>query len=128
MKTFTWLAAAAYLAVASTASAHTHLKEAVPANGSTIAEPPANIVLTFTGAARITALTIQKDDGSAEQKVSALPETAAARISVPAPKLAPGKYTVNWRVVGADNHVMSGKLSFTIAASTAAKAPPASGT
>lgn len=116
MKSLRYLAAAAVLAFASTAFAHTHLKEAVPANGSTVSQAPEMLVLSFSGAARLTALTITKEDGSDEKKISPLPEAPAARISVPAPKLAPGKYVVNWRVMGADNHPMSGKFTFTVTA------------
>jgi methionine-rich copper-binding protein CopC len=115
MKTSKWLAGAVLVGVAALAQAHTHLKDAVPAAGSTVKASPDHITLTFSEPARLTALTIQKEGGE-EQKIAALPADAAAKVSVPAPKLAPGKYTVNWRVVSGDNHIMSGKLHFTIAA------------
>jgi methionine-rich copper-binding protein CopC len=35
---------------------------------------------------------------------------------VPAPQLAPGAYTIRWRALGADNHVMSGTIRFTLSA------------
>lgn len=115
MKVLEGLALAALLAIGPAAFAHTHLKEAVPAEGSTVTASPQNIVLQFTGAARVTSLTIQSEGGK-EEKLAPLPEIPAARISVPVPKLSPGKYTVSWRVMGADNHVMSGKVHFTVAA------------
>ncbi|HEU4625041.1 MAG TPA: copper resistance CopC family protein [Steroidobacteraceae bacterium] len=96
------------------AQAHTHLKSATPADGSTVQTAPERITLTFSEPARVTALTIQKD-GEPEQKLAPLPSESAAEVSVPAPKLAPGKYTVSWRVVSADSHIMSGKLHFTVA-------------
>ena len=114
-----WLAAATAVALASVAQAHTHLKQATPAEGSTVTGSPEHIMLTFSEAARLTALTIQKDGGE-EQKLAPLPTAASDHVMVPAPKLAPGKYTVNYRVVSADNHVMSGKLHFTVADSKAA--------
>jgi methionine-rich copper-binding protein CopC len=119
------LVTAALLAGSSLAEAHTHLKEAQPAEGSVVATAPANIVLKFSEAARVMALTVQKE-GAAEQKLAPLPTAPAEQVSVPAPKLAPGKYVVNWRVVSGDNHVMSGKLHFTIdpaATPSAGKAP-----
>ena len=118
-----WFTAAVLAFTAMAAQAHTHLKEAVPANGSTVKVAPEQIMLTFSAPARVTALTIQKE-GEKEQKLAPLPTEAAAHVMVPAPKLTPGKYVVNWRVVGADNHVMSGKLQFTVdpaATPTAAK-------
>jgi methionine-rich copper-binding protein CopC len=109
------------VAAMASAQAHTHLKAATPAEGSTVKAAPENIVLTFSEAARLTALTLQKDGDTEEKKLSPLPTEAAANVTVPVPKLSPGKYTVNWRVVSGDNHIMSGKLHFTVAAQTAAQ-------
>jgi methionine-rich copper-binding protein CopC len=125
MKTFTAFFAATLLAASALAQAHTHLKEAQPAEGSVLNTPPANIVLKFSEAARLTALTLQKD-GGAEEKLAPLPTAAAAEASVPAGKLAPGKYVVSYRVVSDDNHIMSGKIHFTIdpsATPSAGKSP-----
>jgi methionine-rich copper-binding protein CopC len=102
------------LAVPSAALAHTHLESSVPANGSVLKTPPQAIVLTFAEAARLTALSLQKDNEPA-QKLSPLPSAAARELSVPVPRLTPGKYVVSWRVLSDDGHVMPGKLSFTIA-------------
>jgi methionine-rich copper-binding protein CopC len=116
----TWLAAAAF---AGSAMAHTHLKSASPADGATVANSPAEFVLTFGEAARLTALSIQKD-GGAEQKVAPLPTTATAQFKVPAPKLDNGHYTLNWRILGDDGHVMSGKVGFTVGGTPTAGAAP----
>jgi methionine-rich copper-binding protein CopC len=123
MKKSTWLAAAALALTTAVVQAHTHLKSSVPAEGSTVNAAPANIVLNFSAAARVTALTIQKE-GAAEQKLAPLPTTASTEITVPSPDLEPGKYVVSYRVMGSDNHVMSGKVQFTVdpkAAPSAAK-------
>jgi methionine-rich copper-binding protein CopC len=122
MKTSIALAAIAALAFAAAAQAHTHLKSSSPAEGSSITASPANIVLKFSEAARVTALSVQKDGGP-EQKLAPLPAKAAAEVSVPAPSLVAGKYVVNYRVVSDDGHVMSGTLHFTIDPS----APPSAG-
>jgi copper transport protein len=113
VKAFIAAAAVALLASSTLAGAHAHLKESQPAEGSVIDAAPASIVLKFSESAQLTALTVQKE-GAAEQKIAPLPAASSAQLSVPAPKLAPGKYTVSWRVVSADNHVMAGKLHFTI--------------
>ena len=125
MKTLAVFATAVLVAFAAVAEAHTHLKTSVPAEGSVVTLSPTNIVLTFSEAARITALTVQKD-GDAEWKLSPLPTTFAEQVAIPSPKLAPGKYIVSWRVVSDDGHVMAGKLHFTLdpaATPTAGKAP-----
>jgi methionine-rich copper-binding protein CopC len=113
MKKSIWLSGMVVLILSTAANAHTRLKASVPAEGSVVNAAPTSIVLTFSGAARVTALTIQKE-GGAEQKLEPLPTAAAKEITVPVPKLAPGKYVVNWRVAGEDSHLMSGKLQFTV--------------
>jgi methionine-rich copper-binding protein CopC len=116
------LIGAALISFAGAACAHAHLKDAVPAEGSTVKASPDHIVLTFSEAAKLTALTIQKD-GEAEQKLAPLPKEESAQLSVVVPKLSPGKYVVNWRVVSDDTHIMSGKLHFTVADPAASSTP-----
>lgn len=109
-----WLVAMA--AVPFLAHAHTHLQSAAPADGSTIAGSPSAISLKFSEPTRVTVLMLQKGNESPEQKLGPLPATAQKELSVNAPKLDPGAYTVKWRAVGEDNHVMSGVLRFTVSA------------
>jgi methionine-rich copper-binding protein CopC len=98
-----------------TAGAHAHLQKSSPADNSVITASPANLVLNFSEAARLTALSIQKG-GESPQKLKPLPTTAAQQISVPLPPLTPGAYSVTWHVLSDDGHVMSGTLHFTLAA------------
>ena len=107
-----WLMGIGLAALAPVAMAHAHLKEAMPAEGSTV-KAPESIMLTFSEPAKLTAISIQKE-GDKEQKLALPSADAAAHVMVPAPKLAPGKYTVNYRVVSDDGHVMSGALHFTV--------------
>jgi hypothetical protein len=104
------------LAVAFTgiAQAHTHLEMAMPADNAVLADPPANLMLHFSAATRLTALSLQKEGEKEAKPVASLPKEASKAITVPLEPLSPGKYTVNWRVVGSDNHVMSGALKFTV--------------
>jgi methionine-rich copper-binding protein CopC len=105
-----------------TAGAHAHLQKSSPADNSVIATSPSTLVLNFSEAARLTALSIQKG-GESPQKLTPLPAAAAQQISVPLPPLTPGAYSVSWRVVSDDGHVMSGALHFTLAADHAADHP-----
>lgn len=98
------------------AHAHAHLKMSEPAEGATIKQTPVAVLLTFSEPARITAASLHKDQGP-KFVLKPPPAVAAAQISVAVPQLAPGRYTLNWRVVSADNHVMAGALHFTVAAS-----------
>jgi copper resistance protein C len=105
-----------------TAGAHAHLQQSSPADNGVITASPSNLVLNFSESARLTALSIQKGSESA-QNLKPLPTTAAQRISVPLPRLAPGAYSVKWRVLSDDGHVMSGALHFTLAADPATDHP-----
>src|SRR6516225_903676 len=55
-----WLAASILCLLAATAHAHAHLTDSDPREGSA-GKAPAQIVLTFSEAARLTALTLQKE-------------------------------------------------------------------
>jgi methionine-rich copper-binding protein CopC len=112
-----WFTGSALFLLVATAHAHAHLTAAVPAEGSA-GKAPEHVVLTFSEAARITAMTLQREAEEA-RKLSPLPTEMAARITVPLPKLLPGKYTLSWRVVGDDGHVVPGALHFTVLESPA---------
>jgi len=95
------------------AFAHAHLKDSSPADGSRLAAAPAALVLHFSEAARLTALTLEKPDGASEKLPR--PPAAQLRINVPLPSLAPGAYVVHFRALTADGHVAPGEIRFTVA-------------
>lgn len=119
MKILSLLCGIALITFAVTAEAHAHLQKSSPADNSVITTSPSALVLNFSEAARLTALSIQKGN-EPEQKLTPLPTTAAAQISVPLPQLTPGVYMISWHVLSDDGHVMSGALHFTLAAEHAA--------
>ena len=96
------------------AYAHAHLLEATPADGSVLKEAPASFALKFNEAATLTSLTLQKESQAA-QKIATLPSKPSAQFSIPAPKLDAGNYTLSYRVLSDDNHVMSGTIKFKVA-------------
>jgi methionine-rich copper-binding protein CopC len=94
------------------ALAHAHLTDSSPADGSQLLSGPAALVLNFSEAVQLTALSLQRN-GATAQKL-APPEQAAARISVPLPKLTAGAYVVRFRTLGSDGHVVPGQIRFSI--------------
>jgi methionine-rich copper-binding protein CopC len=103
------------------ALAHAHLERSEPTNDSTVITVPDHFTLMFSEAAHLTALTLQKDGDAAPQKIVGLPKGASEHFSIPAPKLTAGVYTLKFRNVAADdNHVTSGTIRFTVAASAKA--------
>ena len=95
------------------AAAHAHLLEATPANDSVLAQAPASFMLLFNEPARLTALSLQKDDAP-PRKMGGLQGAPGARWLIPAPPLAPGNYTLSYRVLSEDGHIMSGSIKFRI--------------
>jgi methionine-rich copper-binding protein CopC len=113
MRMSSLLSGVAMIAFAVTAYAHAHLLKSNPADNSVITTSPPNLVLNFSEAAQLAALSIQKGTG-AQQKLTPPHTDATAQISVPLPPLTPGVYTLTWRVLSADGHVVSGALRFTL--------------
>ena len=95
------------------AEAHAHLVQAIPANDSVLTQTPPTFALQFNEPARLTALSIHKDNEPAH-KLSGLASVASARWVIPAPPLAPGSYTLNYRVLSDDSHITSGSIKFQI--------------
>jgi methionine-rich copper-binding protein CopC len=113
MRIARWLSSFSLVAYAAVAVAHVHLEQSVPAEGAVVATGPTQIVLTFSEAARVTALWL-KQDAKARQKLGPVPTEAAKTLTVPTPGLKPGSYVVTWTAVSPDSHVMSGQLHFKI--------------
>jgi methionine-rich copper-binding protein CopC len=103
---------------ASVALAHAHLKKAAPADGAVVSAAPANVVLSFSEPAHLTACWIQKADGP-KQKITGLRTAASPDITVPLPQLGPGTYVLSWNVVGDDTHIVPGQIHFTVSGTPA---------
>jgi methionine-rich copper-binding protein CopC len=98
------------------AMAHAHLAEATPADGSALTAPPTQFLLKFSEAAHLTALSLLREGDAKAQKLGPLPTAASTSFSIAAPKLSAGTFTLNYRVVAADdNHVSSGFIKFQLA-------------
>ena len=115
MKSYLSLVVLLLFAVVGVANAHARLDLSQPAANSTISVLPKNIMLKFNEAVQITALTMQMGEGM-QQKIGPLPKTTAKEITLPMPNVKAGTYIIQWRAVGDDTHVVSGKVTFTVVA------------
>ncbi len=95
------------------ALAHAHLERSTPADGSTLSAVPPALEMRFSEPARLTALWIQRGQ-EPRQALKSLPTATEKILRVALPTLAPGVYSVTWRVVSADGHIASGAVRFTI--------------
>lgn len=99
--------------VSMSVAAHTQLSSSTPADGATLNAPPDELVLTFSEPVTLTAVSVHAADG-VEHEIEALPREPAAEHAVAAPGLGPGEYSIDWRALSADTHVIDGTFTFTI--------------
>jgi copper transport protein len=110
------------LAVPGAAWAHATLTQTSPSFQQRLAASPRFVQLRFDQSVKAlpTAITVYTAKGKVVSG-SAKPGTDPRIVRVPVQKLARGAYTVRWRVVSADSHVVSGVFTFGVRV----KAPPA---
>jgi methionine-rich copper-binding protein CopC len=113
MKPLALWAELALTTYAAVALAHAHLQNSTPADGGVLDSSPAEVVLTFSEAARLTGAWIQRA-GDTKEKLQSLPQKAAREVKVPLPVLTPGAYIVSWRAISDDGHVVPGQIRFTV--------------
>ena len=98
------------------ASAHAELISTDPAQGATVATAPAAVRLTFSEPIdqRYVRAAVTAPGGTAAT-VAATAD--GPTVTVPLAAAGPGAYRVEYRVVSADGHPVSGELRFTVAGS-----------
>jgi len=96
------------------ASAHTQLTSSVPGNGQVLQELPPAVELTFSGAVATPAYVVVRDpagdevaEGDAQVRDAVVTQPMTGRDVA-------GDYTVDYRVVSADGHPVTGSLTFTV--------------
>jgi methionine-rich copper-binding protein CopC len=104
--------AALSVALAGPASAHDELVSSSPASGATVAAPTA-LTLTYSEALVSTGyrVVVRGPGGEVGGDVGLAGTRLVDRFAGP---LSAGAYDVLWRVVSADGHPISGRLSFTV--------------
>ena len=113
MKTMRNFILATVALVPGLALAHAKLELTIPAADSSIAAMPAQVMLHFSEAVKITAITIEKEGGKDRVELK-VPTEATPMAQAQAPKLGAGVYVLNWRALSDDGHVMSGTVRFTV--------------
>jgi copper resistance protein C len=120
-------ALAGVVVTASPAAAHTTLTSSDPAKGSTVAAP-SEIHLNYADPVRFPGVVVRDAKGGRHEsgKPAAVDNHVVEKV---AGTLAPGVYTVGWRVVAEDGHPVTGEFRFTVkgggSSSAAASAAPA---
>jgi methionine-rich copper-binding protein CopC len=112
------LLAALTAMLASPAGAHAHLERGVPAAGSTVHASPPLLKLWFTERLEPAFFKVHVLDRNGKQVDigdPAVDRADAKLLRVSLPKLAPGTYRVQWRVLSVDTHVSEGDFTFDVA-------------
>jgi copper resistance protein C len=121
------LVATLLLAIAGSAWAHAALTRSVPGNREVLARSPASIRLTFNEKVEAKFSKISLEDARGQSVAIGTPAVAAddpyTLASALASPLAPGRYTVRYRVLSQDGHVIERSFAFTVEAS-ATPLPP----
>ena len=114
------------LATALGASAHAALKSVTPGDGTTVAEAPAEVVLTFNEAISTSFAAVTVTDGQGAPVTRGRPAVAGPTVTQALEPVGSGTYTVSFRVVSEDGHAVSSRSTFRVR--LAAGTTPASGT
>ncbi len=96
--------------------AHNALVSTSPGDGTTLAEPPSSVVLTFNEPAIATGtrVLVTGPSGSVAAGDPKLVDSTVEQAVQP--ELAAGEYQVEWRVTSADGHPINGAFSFAVRA------------
>jgi methionine-rich copper-binding protein CopC len=110
-----WAALILCSSLATALHAHTKIAATSPAADASVPAPRA-LELNFAGDVRLTSVTLADSAGHAKN-IDAVPTEVGSKFSLAIHEpLAAGKYTVVWRAVGGDTHIVSGEFAFTVTA------------
>ena len=115
-----------------TANAHSPLASSSPQNGETLDAPPTEIVMVFKLPAKLIKVNLRKFSNKQEKRLlgglfggggelvtlgTSFLMKIGERHVIPLPSLASGAYSLDWRAIGEDGHVIKGDLAFKITGS-----------
>lgn len=116
MKRFLALVAAVLsIGAASPALAHTSVRETSITDNATLSASPTNFTVTFSAATGLANVTLTNSAGREIALNYTPPHAMASTYTIPLPTLAAGTYTISWRTMAYDGHVMPGAIHFTVA-------------
>lgn len=109
------LAGALWLALPGPAAAHSLLLESSPPAGAVTVGPPPLIKLVFNNRVEKRLCRVRLVDGQGQaQTLMISADGPADRLDASVPGLSPGPWRVEWVVMSADGHVVSGAFAFRV--------------
>ncbi|MBB5854330.1 copper resistance protein CopC [Amycolatopsis umgeniensis] len=115
------------LGAATPALAHSELKSSDPARGASLATPPTQIKLTFSGPVTLAENPIQITGPENASWTVGRAEVAGTVVTAPVQAVGPaGEYTLRYKVTFEDSHAASGSVKFNLSAPVPSSAPTSS--
>jgi hypothetical protein len=102
------------LTAAGPALAHSMVERSTPANGQTYAAAPKTFEISFQHAVILASISLETAFGEPISVPYAPSKSMDTTFAVPLPALDPGDYTLSWRALAKDGHVMSESIAFTV--------------
>ena len=99
------------------AGAHAALVKSSPARGTTLLQHPQRVELVFSERLEPAYSTVEVVDAANQQvdlRDGSLSPADSRRLTVSLPPLTAGKYTVRFRVLSVDGHVVQSEFPFTV--------------
>lgn len=96
------------------AMAHSPLLATSPEDQVTLAQMPAQVSMTFKGDIRLTRVTLSHANAKGVQIDLSNHKAFAQEFALPLEGMGAGVYTIEWRGLGTDGHVLNGSFSFTV--------------
>ena len=100
--------------LATSAMAHSPLKNTTPTDEATVLELPENLLLNFKDSMRMTRMTLTNPDQDIIEINLIKYKTFISDYSIPMKNMGKGIYVVKWRGLGSDGHAMNGSFSFLV--------------
>lgn len=94
--------------------AHSHIEDSTPKNGEVITEPLKNITLSFETAIEPTSSFTLSDATGTEVSLPEITINGNQLLANVESELANGAYTIHWKIIGEDGHLLEGDIPFTV--------------
>jgi len=91
---------------------HSKAETTFPGNGAVLTEPPSEVWMDFDQPIAVTMARLIDGTGAEHDLVFEQSATPKDRFEATPTVLPQGQYTIDWRGISADGHVMQGKISF----------------
>ena len=103
------------LAAAGAALAHSQQEVTYPEDGALLSAPPEVVSMRFAAPMRMTVIRLTSETGDAYDLEHPGGLQPATHFEAIPPELPAGRYTVDWRGLSPDGHLMKGRFSFEVA-------------